>query len=101
MSIRRNGFALLVTLALLIAPATFAADQAGSGGLWQAFTSWLMTSLGLGDELEQGPGFLPGGLSQSNLGQQPEAGPGIIPGGLTQTNLGQAPEAGEGIIPGG
>jgi hypothetical protein len=51
MSIRRNGFALLVTLALLITPATFAAEQASSDGLWQAFTNWLMVSLGLGDEL--------------------------------------------------
>ncbi len=70
MSIRRNGFALLVTLALLIAPATFAAEQVTPGGFWQAFTSWLVASLGLGDELEGGYGIIPGGLNV----EQPEMG---------------------------
>jgi hypothetical protein len=81
MSIRRNGFALLLALALVFAPATFAADQATTGGFWQAFTSWLMASLGLSDDPEGGYGFLPGGASAVNPGEEPEGGYGILPGG--------------------
>jgi hypothetical protein len=81
MSIRRNGFALLLALALLFAPATLAAEQAATGGFWQALTSWLISSLGLGDAAEGGYGFLPGGASAVNPGEEPEGGYGILPGG--------------------
>jgi hypothetical protein len=81
MSIRRNGFALLLTLALLFAPAALAADQAATGGFWQALTSWLISSLGLGDVAEGGYGILPGGSDAVHPGQEDEGGCGILPGG--------------------
>ena len=66
MSFRGMLFSLLLVFALLAAPASFAAEQANSVRLWQAFTNWLVSSLGLGDQLEALDLFLPGGRPQGD-----------------------------------
>jgi hypothetical protein len=95
MSFRRTLFALLLVFALLAAPASFAAEQANPAGLWQAFTNWLISSLGLGDEVEGSDLMLPGGRPQ---GDSNEGGDIILPGGQPQGALN---EAGYLIEPGG
>ena len=94
MSFRGTLFALLLVFALLAAPAAFAAEQAHPAGLWQVFTNWLMSSLGLGDELEAIDLFLPGGRPQ---GDSNEGGYLIQPGG---SNL-EHPEGSHLFLPGG
>ena len=102
MSFRGKLFALLLVFALAAAPASFAAEQANSAGLWQAFTDWLMASLGLGDEVEGGDIILPGGRLQN---ASSEGGYLIEPGGQPETNSvagpGEQNEGGHLIFPGG
>ena len=102
MSFRGTLFALLLVFALVAAPASFAAEQANTAGVWQAFTNWLMTSLGLADELEGGHLIFPGGQLQCAAS---EGGCIIQPGGRPSAgNLGGPGDNSEGgdlIQPGG
>ena len=110
MSFRRYLVALLLALAVAAAPSTFAAEQAKTAGFWQAFTDWLIASLGLGEEAEGGYGIVPGGISEGGYGIEPggravgaELGPVIFPGGNSAASQAppEEPEGGYGILPGG
>jgi hypothetical protein len=102
MSFRGTLFALLLVFGLLAAPASFAAEQANPAGLWQAFTDWLLSSLGLGDGLEGGVEHLPGGRPQ---GDSNEGGHIFQPGGQPAANNlggpGDQSEGGHVFEPGG
>lgn len=71
---RKNLLALLLALALLAAPAAFAAEFAGPASIWQQVTEWLSAALGLGGQVEASDLILPGGAPL-------EAGDLINPGG--------------------
>jgi len=109
MSFRRCLVALLLALALVAAPSALAAEQAESGGLWQAFTGWLFGSPGLDEEVEGGYGIIPGGFSEGGEVIHPggraveaEGGHLIFPGGNSATSQApEEPEGGYGILPGG
>ena len=109
MSSRRYLVALLLALALVAAPSTFAAEPAKAADLWHAFTGWLFANLGLEEEVEGGYGIVPGGFSEGGYGIEPggravetEVDPVISPGGNSTTSQApEEPEGGYGILPGG